>query len=183
MMEFEDKFKDTNITLLNPGYKVIDNVVVIGATLWTNLSNPINMEIVRCMGEVDNRMTHFSAEDWHARHIDEADFIEKTMENDQFKDMHKVVITHYLPTIKSCPERFRRHSNNAGFISHMAHLMHHDRAPVLWLHGHTHDSCEYQEGKTRVIANPYGYYPFEINPEWNSQLLIEVKNYDTTLQT
>jgi hypothetical protein len=27
----------------------------------------------------------------------------------------------------------------------------------LWLHGHVHDSFDYQVGRCRVVANPAGY--------------------------
>ena len=35
------------------------------------------------------------------------------------------------------------------------------RQPKLWIHGHSHDRCDYSLGKTRVVANPMGY-PKEI---------------------
>jgi len=27
----------------------------------------------------------------------------------------------------------------------------------VWIHGHSHDRCDYLLGKTRVVANPLGY--------------------------
>jgi len=32
-----------------------------------------------------------------------------------------------------------------------------DGQPKLWIHGHSHDRCDYTLGKTRVVANPLGY--------------------------
>ena len=32
-----------------------------------------------------------------------------------------------------------------------------ERQPKLWIHGHSHDRCDYLLGKTRVVANPLGY--------------------------
>jgi hypothetical protein len=29
--------------------------------------------------------------------------------------------------------------------------------PKLWIHGHTHDRCDYVLAETRVVANPLGY--------------------------
>jgi Icc-related predicted phosphoesterase len=34
--------------------------------------------------------------------------------------------------------------------------------PALWLHGHTHGSCDYKLGDTRVVCNPMGY-PGEVS--------------------
>ncbi|BEP38497.1 hypothetical protein GmRootV59_54220 (plasmid) [Variovorax sp. V59] len=49
--------------------------------------------------------------------------------------------------------------------------------PVLWVHGHTHDSFDYQVGGRRVACNPRGYMnwhgKFE-NRDFNPGLVIEV---------
>ena len=39
-----------------------------------------------------------------------------------------------------------------------------DLQPKLWIHGHTHDRCDYAIGNTRVVANPLGY-PTEIGSQ------------------
>lgn len=58
-------------------------------------------------------------------------------------------------------------------------------APDLWLHGHVHDSFDYNVGRTRVIANPAGYllnrrfaqtrdeFKFE-NETFNPNLIVEI---------
>ena len=33
----------------------------------------------------------------------------------------------------------------------------HEYQPKLWIHGHSHDRCDYLLRKTRVVANPLGY--------------------------
>lgn len=71
-----------------------------------------------------------------------------------------VVVTHHLPAIDSVPARFARSALNAFFVCDMASHVR-DRQPKLWIHGHTHDRCDYLLGKTRVVANPLGY-PNEI---------------------
>jgi hypothetical protein len=32
-----------------------------------------------------------------------------------------------------------------------------EKRPRLWVHGHTHTTCDYELGSTRVACNPYGY--------------------------
>jgi predicted phosphodiesterase len=67
-----------------------------------------------------------------------------------------VVVTHHLPTFDSVPARFARSAMNAFFVCDMAgHVR--ERQPKLWIHGHSHDRCDYVLGKTRVVANPLGY--------------------------
>ena len=47
-------------------------------------------------------------------------------------------------------------------------------ATWLWIHGHTHESFDYEIGKTRVICNPRGYAPIEINKEFKPDFNVEV---------
>ena len=51
----------------------------------------------------------------------------------------------------------------------------HDLRPKLWIHGHTHDRCDYVIGDTRVIANPFGY-PKELrsNEMFEPALQVEI---------
>ena len=67
-----------------------------------------------------------------------------------------VVVTHHLPAFDSVPARFVGSAMNAFFVCDMAaHVR--EGQPKLWIHGHSHDRCDYRLGKTRVVANPLGY--------------------------
>ena len=48
--------------------------------------------------------------------------------------------------------------------------------PVLWVHGHTHDSLDYMIEKTRVICNPYGYYGTDTGmvKDFNPSFIVEI---------
>jgi Icc-related predicted phosphoesterase len=67
-----------------------------------------------------------------------------------------VVVTHHLPAFESVPARFARSAMNAFFVCDIAPRVR-ERQPKLWIHGHSHDRCDYQLGATRVVANPLGY--------------------------
>ena len=67
-----------------------------------------------------------------------------------------VVLTHHLPAPQSTPMRFARSVANAFFVCDMTSYIA-ERQPKLWIHGHTHDRCDYVLGKTRIVANPLGY--------------------------
>jgi len=84
-----------------------------------------------------------------------------------------VVITHHLPGPGSVAPRYKDDLGNAGFASHLDHLM---GQAALWVHGHTHDSFDYQAGGTRVVCNPRGYPvrgAFE-NPDFAPGLIVRV---------
>ncbi len=92
----------------------------------------------------------------------------------QFAVAHEgptVVITHFAPARGSIAPQFVGSALNACFVSDLQAQIERWQ-PELWLHGHVHDSCDHQIGRTRVIANPRGYAPKGV---------VENKSFDGTL--
>ena len=73
-----------------------------------------------------------------------------------------VVVTHHMPSYQLSHPRFGD-TATGGFAGKCDDLMTGQSAPMLWIHGHTHDSIDCIIGKTRVVCNPAGY-----KPEWNT---------------
>lgn len=84
-----------------------------------------------------------------------------------------VVITHHLPSYRSCDPKFAGDSLNPAFASEL-HEMILDKKPAYWIHGHTHAACDYMIGDTRVICNPVGYGGQHLRNGYNNNLMIEV---------
>ena len=82
-------------------------------------------------------------------------------------------MTHHGISPLSIHERYRGDNLNWAFMSDLSQEIL-DHGPLLWVHGHTHDSFDYVLGKTRVVVNPYGYQEVEMNPQYDSRLLIEL---------
>ena len=76
-----------------------------------------------------------------------------------------VVITHHLPATGSITAEFTHHPLNPFFLCDQEPLIA-ERQPQLWCHGHTHSSVRHQIGQTTVLANPFGYVPNELNPDF-----------------
>ena len=66
-----------------------------------------------------------------------------------------VVVTHHAPSLRSCRPDLRSDPVTPAFASDLGWLL--DGRAALWLHGHTHFSCDYEVGGTRVVSNQYGY--------------------------
>lgn len=173
-----DMLKDTNITYFGRESEVIkvrdEEVLFIGATLWSPINTP--MEAMTAETTPDFRFVKGTTVDiWNQGFISELDFIERNLNFPDFKHLRKVVITHHLPSFKSVPERFQGSIINCIFASHSDYLMmEEDCSPVLWIHGHTHDSKDYMNGRTRVVCNPRGQNGRDRNPKYNNALIIEV---------
>jgi predicted phosphodiesterase len=67
-----------------------------------------------------------------------------------------VVVTHHAPSPRSIHPRFEGSLLNACFVSEAEDLLGAEKA-CLWIHGHTHDSFDYDCAGTRVLCNPRGY--------------------------
>jgi Icc-related predicted phosphoesterase len=94
-------------------------------------------------------------------------------------DENDVVITHHLPLNESISPRFMNSDLNNFYVCDMSSLIK-SRGPKLWIHGHTHDSKDYEvehtltTHKTRIVCNPRGYTPNDINPDFRKDWIIEL---------
>lgn len=87
-------------------------------------------------------------------------------------DGKTVVVTHHAPSIRSVQECYKNDLMTAAYASNLEYLM----GPKinLWIHGHVHVSNDYDINGTRVISNPRGYAPFDLNPDFNPELVVEI---------
>lgn len=141
-------------------FVIIDDIVFIGATFWTDISHPVNANAVQ-MGMMDfRRIRSISTNWWQGQHLNSKRYIEEALKFEQFKDLKKIVVTHHSPSFRTCPERFKYDGLNVAFHSNQDELLHEDYAPDLWIHGHVHDFCDQVIGNTRCIRNPFGYVAY-----------------------
>jgi predicted phosphodiesterase len=119
----------------------------IGGTMWFR-PDP--------MGELNKRFMHdFSLiQDFEPWVYDQNIAFEKALATEV--EAGDVVVSHHLPAPESVPPRFAGSAINAFFVSDMTSYLR-ELQPKLWIHGHTHDRCDYVIDKTRVVANPLGY--------------------------
>lgn len=85
-----------------------------------------------------------------------------------------VVVTHMAPSAASVAPRFRESLLSAAFASDLEDLV---AQADVWIHGHTHDSCDYLVGRCRVVCNPRGYPQRNgstENPRFDPHLVVEV---------
>jgi predicted phosphodiesterase len=154
-----------NIHFLNCSEYRIGDVRFLGATLWTDFrlfgddnrqaamraSEAVMADYQRIrlaskghrkLRAADTAQFHAIQRSWLAQKLAEP-FNGKT-----------VAITHMAPSMRSVTEQYASDPASAAFTSNLDDLA---SQADIWIHGHMHDSFDYQIGKCRVVCNPCGY--------------------------
>lgn len=152
------------INFLDNEVAVIEDVRFIGATLWTDYriegNPPLAMAYARERMN-DHRQIALQRDPWQRfrprdafrLHQRSRSFIETALSGDK---MRTVVVTHHLPHARSIFREFAGDLLNSAYASDLSSVIEREQ-PTLWVHGHTHVSCDYQIFDTRVVCNPRGY--------------------------
>jgi len=171
-----------DIHLLEKDQAIIDGVRFLGTTLWTDFDvEEPRLQRARAMRHASatmpdyrivshrgrtlspeaTREIHLASRQWLGERLAEP-FAGKT-----------VVVTHHLPHRGSIDRQFHHDPLNPAFVSHMPELV---QPPVdLWIHGHTHCSCDYEPVPgSRVLCNPRGYGPSDLNDRFDQHLVAKL---------
>ena len=154
-----------NIYFLERDTKIIDDVVFVGGTLWTDMNkfDPLTLHAVRDMMS-DYRAINNDAKgfiklkpaDTCERHRQTRDYIKQIVSDN--KDKKIVVVGHHTPSFQSCHEQYSNdYIMNGAYHSDLSNIMLDNPQIKLWTHGHTHHCFDYVIGETRVVCNPRGY--------------------------
>lgn len=144
---------------------------IVGTTLWYGKTPAPKDPFLLSTDEEWGRGIIRSVDEKGVTERPYADFEAIPRLPDWFDDEHKrakkflednvregdIVVTHFLPTRHSTPEQFKTALNNCWFVADEMESFIEERRPALWIHGHTHTSCDYVLGATRVVCNPLGY--------------------------
>lgn len=179
---------ERGIHLLMDQELLIGDVRFLGATLWTDyeLYDPIAgraMDLARVRLH-DHRLIQsrpgvlFDPEEARAVHFTSRSWLGDALATKPAGVRKTVVVTHHLPHRRSIDFQYQGDPLNAAFASDLSELVEGGDIDV-WIHGHTHSSCDYVVGTCRVVANPKGYGPRRPgglieNRAFDPQLIVEV---------
>jgi predicted phosphodiesterase len=165
------------LTFLEDEIANICGITFAGSTLWTDFA--LNGDPVLGMRDAREAMNDYREIFWNEtlrltpeltvqKHQGSLKFLKEIQDSGKL-----VIITHHLPSSRSIAGRYADNAYNAAYASNLDTLVETSGA-ALWIHGHTHVSQDYCIGNTRVICNPRGYAGYEVNPNFNPDLIIEV---------
>ena len=170
-----------HIHVLNDDQVVIDGVRFLGSILWTDFAlfgeadKFFAMQAARQgmtdFSTIQNNGRRFTPEDAIRLHMASRDWLVATLA-EPFNGK-TVVVTHHAPSSQSVHPRYVSDLLTTAFASNLEMLIDGDR-PALWVHGHMHDSYDYEIYGAQVICNPRGYAPDALNPDFRPDLVMKV---------
>ncbi|WP_316206807.1 MULTISPECIES: metallophosphoesterase [unclassified Bradyrhizobium] len=175
---------DTNVHVLQNDAVVINGVLFIGATFWTDFALYGNPELAmrRAADEMNDyrkiRKNGYTErlrpKDTLIRHLESRRFFAQAIREAQADRI--VVVTHH-----GCVrETLRRGSEadilSSAYVSDCPDLL---GSVNLWVYGHTHEGRDFTIGQTRIVSNAKGYGPWRLggaweNPRFDPRYVIEI---------
>jgi predicted phosphodiesterase len=80
-----------------------------------------------------------------------------------------VIISHHMPSPLSIAPEWLYENTNCFFLNNIENIVI-EKAPKLYVHGHTHNPFDYFLHETRVVCNPFGY-PGELIFNWEPKVV------------
>jgi Icc-related predicted phosphoesterase len=158
------------------------DVRFVGANLWTDyrIFGEANQAAVMngcATGMNDHRLISWQKQPWLRFRPQEASLLHhqsraylKEALTEPFNGP-SVMVTHTAVHWNSVLPRFATDPTTGAFVSDLEELILTTK-PVLAVHGHVHNSCDYRIGHTRILCNPHGYG--SENPDFDGSLVVEV---------
>ncbi|QQD17458.1 metallophosphoesterase [Spongiibacter nanhainus] len=173
--------QDSNVRVLENESIEINGVRFLGCTLWTDLrlQGDPRMAGYFCQQEMTDfkkirvapRYSKLSPVSMTRIHEKSLSWL-RTQLQTPFSGK-TVVVTHHAPSARSISEAHREELTSAAYASHLDDVVETSSAS-LWVHGHLHNSSDYTLSNTRVVCNPRGYLPDELNPNFETNYVVEV---------
>lgn len=170
----------THVHVLDQDTVTIDGIDFFGATLWTDFCfyetpdmdmayaqrNVLDFHIIE---EAEEKL--FSPQRSTEIFFESVQWLDTALRNSNARK--RVVITHHAPSAKSVVPRFAGSPLNPAFTSRLEPFI--EKHPIdLWIHGHMHTALDYELHGTRVICNPRGYQPYEIDNGFELNKIIDI---------
>ena len=158
-----------NIHILQKSFIKLDDIVILGCTLWSYLSKKdfvYGMQMLSASSFVRHNNTILL----HPSISNELYFNHKAWLKDMlevFGNKKVIVVTHYLPTIKAIDNKYTIF--NKSYYSNCDNLV--ERA-TIWCCGHTHDQKIIHVGETPLYINAVGRKQERKNEPYNMIFII-----------
>lgn len=165
----EELSQFSNIHLLDNDAITIDEVTLIGTTLWSDMdrNSPMTKQVCKTgiadyfyifpsLKDMSFRSTAIKPDDTVSLFNINTTFIDEMLY--QFTQSKKIaILTHHAPSYQSITPKYKTSPYNGAFASNLEHIMVDNDRVKLWAHGHCHSNINYSVNQCRVVCHPKGY--------------------------
>ena len=137
-----------NLHLLNRSSVLIENICIVGCTLWSRTTVKIPPFIVRVHGMT----TRF----YNKLHTEDIKYIEKMVRYARKRNMKLLVVTHHAPTYSLIKNKKAKDKYKSLYASNLDYLLDSNRIHT-WVCGHIHTNFDIiTKNGTRLVGNQRG---------------------------
>lgn len=158
---------DNDLSFLQNDHKIINDIVFVGCTLWTDCKL-YGREYINDLPKIMNDYRYGLYEDINgqSRKFTPKDSINEFNQSIKYIDSicHQyptkkiVIITHHCPSIKCISKHYRTFSDcNHAYASNLENFILEHNNIEAWICGHSHNQADFKIGNCRVIMNCRGY--------------------------
>jgi Icc-related predicted phosphoesterase len=184
-----------NLHILDKESVLINDVMFIGGTLWTDMNKEDPMTLAHIRGVMNDfkiiddvrKEVHYRDQDGNSRtRAGRFSPIESVNEHKQMLSYIKsivsenttrkcVVVGHHAPSKLSTHPRYATEViMNGAYSSDLSEFILDHPQVKLWTHGHTHEVFDYNIGSTRIVCNPRGYINYEDRADQFELVTVEI---------
>lgn len=155
-----------NLYVLNRSSVRIDDVCIVGCTLWSKPFVNIPRFIVRIHG--------INTGIYEQKHEEELKYIQKMIEYCKNKDLKLLVVTHHCPSYSVITKKKKRKDKYVSLYASDLDYLLNSECVHTWVCGHIHINFDLvTQGGTHLVGNQKGK-PKDYICDYNKKLIIEV---------
>lgn len=170
--------KYNNVIFLNNDiYELNDDYVLIGTTLWSNLSQNEMVDLIFSSNDflkIKNEGKNLDFNTVNSFFKNNVRWLEDNLK--KIIDKKIIILTHHLPSYKCINKKYNQNRTNSAYASNLDYLFSKYKINY-WFFGHTHTSVNMNINQTDLKCNPMGYIRNigKENEQYDDRLFIELQ--------
>jgi predicted phosphodiesterase len=147
LTDFEYKFE--NLRILNRKCIMINNICILGCTLWSQPKINVNQRWIK--------IKDITTQKYEKMFNDDLEYIENTIFECKNNNMKLLVVTHYCPSFDLTKKYTSKHIRYKSLYASGLDLLLKQEYVDTWIYGHTHVNVDIiTDGGTHVVSNQKG---------------------------
>ena len=136
-----------NLYILQQSYITLEDICIVGCTLWSHSKIIIPKYIVR--------IRDMNTTIYNEKHLSDLEYIKKMIEWSKNNNKKLVVVTHHCPTSKVLNVNTKKDKFKSLYVSDLDSIIKKENIHT-WICGHIHQNFDFEIEGTRIVGNQRG---------------------------